>query len=391
MTIKNLKYMAMSLLCMLLMAACGSDDTPYTDPDANKIDLQLTVAVANSSFQRITRAPFDDTTDGGFENPDVDNLGQSYELVKSLRVVIVRPTGVIEHNRVVTVAPELNGNVINGDLRFKVEAGEKKTIYLFANEETVSYDFDNLAVGTTFPTSDVADILLTRKPNAAFIDNTLTAQAGEDPEKVIRHYVPMSESFIVDVVMPQSSGDFFQTAHLFLMRSLIKFSFHIYTSADYTQSGTQITGIKLENLANEGYYLPRNTIYSPDKYSSEAVNASGISITSFDAPASATFSGFDFLVTPPYEIKQGLDATFDAKYYFPESKATPKLSLMVETTENGSSDLNNAWLEPIPLQLKEIPRNTHVKINIKVSSTGITPEVELLPYTGVFLDPDFGL
>ena len=76
-----------------------------------------------------------------------------YEKLRTLRVMIVHAgeekTGVVEHNRMVLVEPS-SGAILNDDLRFKVSSGERKHIYLFANEAAVSYDFSSIAEGELF-------------------------------------------------------------------------------------------------------------------------------------------------------------------------------------------------------------------------------------------------
>lgn len=369
-----------NLLMVVLMGAtlcaCGSNEDPEM-PEANgRVMLDLNVAVAEAPTA--TRA-FPDTENGSFENPT-----SAYEGVNTLRVVIVHRggdlNGIIEHNRQVAVNYQ-TGNIINDNLRFSVTSNEYKRIYLFANEASVDYDFSKLEPGTPFPEEEVNAIELTRKPNAAYIDNSAASYN--------HRFVPMSEVFDVNVPEPETDLLTYQTEYLFLTRSLIKFSFCFLTKPGYGQSGVKIRGVKIEGLANSGYYMPKATVYDPAKYNVSSNPLKGRYIVSFSTPADPGYSNYDFpFDIPAEEIKDGLDKSYSPLIYFPESKtpqsARYKLSLLLDGP-------GAEFLTPEPLEITDIPRNTHVKVNITLTSTSIKPEVVLLPYTECILEPDFGL
>lgn len=369
-------YILMAVLLGTSLCACRSNDIPEMPESKGRVMLDLNVAVADVSSA--TRA-FPGSEDGSFENP-----ASAYEGVNTLRVVIVHKggdlDGIIEHNRQVAVNYQ-TGTIINDNLRFSVTSNEDKRIYLFANEASVDYDFSKLEPGTLFPEDEVNAIELTRKPNAAYIDNSAASYN--------RGFVPMSEVFDVNVPEPENDQLTYQTEYLFLTRSLIKFSFCFLTKPGYEQSGVKIRGVKIEGLANSGYYMPKATVYDPAKYNVSAYPLKGRYITSFSTPADPGYSNYDFpFDIPAEEIKDGLDISYSPYVYFPESK-TPqggsyKLSLILDGP-------GAEFLTPEPLQITDIPRNTHVKVNITLTSTSIKPEVVLLPYTECILEPDFGL
>ena len=231
------------IVALPLLTGCSSDSSvpdntgiiePIVESDKGSITLDLSIGINNGS-DATTRA-FTPNENDPFEPPVSD-----YEKVHTLRVVIVRhkvnQNGtedlIIEHNRMVTVRDGYgdvidNQYIINDNLQFKVVADEKKTIYLFANEKGVNlnkptdekFDFTkDLIVGKPFPSEKVNNLLITRKTNAAFIDNGTTTPLAD------KCYVPMSESF--DVIVPAATGktEDFYSKYIFLNSSLIKFSF----------------------------------------------------------------------------------------------------------------------------------------------------------------------
>ncbi len=381
MTIKGYGYIV-TLLTASLLTACGNDipsiSTLKDAEEGKGVTLTLNIAMSEFPETEQTRAPFPDSDDMSFEGPVSD-----YEKMRTLRVIIVHgegnETGIVEHNRMVT-ADLSSGAIINDNLRFKVTSGEKKDIYLFANEAATGHDFGSIAEGSVFPEEEIRDIRISRRSGAAFIDNGTSS--------VEKRFVPMSEMFEIDVPTPVGDSDFFQIEHLFVTRSTVKFSFHFSTPEDYPAQGASVTGIKLYGLADECYYLPRNTSYDPGKYTPAFDNGGGRYITSFDTPDGTSFSGYTFAPFSPIEIKEGMDAAMSPFIYFPESKregGTKPFRISV-VLDNGTE-----FLVPRNLSLDNIPRNTHVKINILMKSTDVDASVTLLPYTGVWLNPDFGL
>ncbi|MBD5358745.1 MAG: Ig domain-containing protein [Bacteroides sp.] len=396
------------LLSVPFLSGCGGSsdvvpdepEKPVEMPKESFVTLDLRISV-NDGGMPITRA-FDPNDDGTFDNPKNDN---DYEKVHTLRVVIVRADSTIEHNRMVTVRDNYgdvieSGDIVNDNLQFKVSAGEKKKIYLFANESTVNrnktadeqFDFTaNLKKGSTFPIKQIEDILITRDSDKAFIDNGSTVPLDE------KSYVPMSEWFEVEV--PAASGkvaeEFHTVEDLFLTRSLVKFSFSVALTGENLYD-TQMTlrGIRISTLANSGYYLPKNTIYDPAKYTASTLPYYGRLITQFDVPMDAAnpvaddYSNCTFLFDQPLPLTvEGVDRS--PLIYLPESKLIGDNNHYNVTLLFSDPNQDDIY-ESKPLDIQAIPRNTHVKINILLSTHSMQATVTLFPYTAVDLKPTFG-
>ncbi len=395
----NIKYFSVKflgiVLSLLLLVGCnGNNDAPDSptsnSPNQGKVPnvtLNLKVAVLENEQAdgkgKICSRAFDTDSDGTFEAP-----AWIFEKMSTLRVIIVRmgpgSINTIEHNRLVHLDPSTGAILDDENLKFQVISGENKRIYLFANEAAVDYDFSRLEPLRGFPDGQIANLLINRPENGAYIDNDNSDQ---------RKYIPMSEYFDVNVPKPEVlTEDTEQKVSLFVTRSVIKFSFNISTDDDYIPNGLSIEGLKISGLADSGYYLPRNTIYNPAKGEASTLDLKGRYIVQFDVPPFATYSDYTFpfnLVSS--DLIPGLNKDYTPAIYFPESKSAKDKEKESSYTISLLLDNEDVSYTPQPLQIKDIPRNTHVKVNIKIKNTSISMEVEVLPYTGVNLDPDFGL
>lgn len=404
MTLKSCKHIihaglckvTVALLSTLLLAGCaGSSADVPEEPELPKeemrehyVNLDLRISV-NDGAAPGSRAF---SGDGTYEEP-----ASNYEKVHTLRVVIVREDGTIEHNRMVNVKDNYgntitSGDIINDDLQFKVVDNEEKKIYLFANESAVNrnkgtdeqFDFTSkLPVGIEFPTKDVSNILIKRVADKAFIDNGRSTPLAE------KSYLPMSEFFEIsvpafeeietDIVMdPSGKAEKFIEEQLFLTRSLIKFSFHVSivdnTEIDMTDFNVSLSGVKISNLSNSCYFLPNNTIYSPGKEVKESVNER--EITSFEMPENPGASDCTFLFDSPLKLNKSGEAT-SPKLYLPETKTDGEYLVTLMFSDPTQDELYSSQ----PLQIKDIARNTHVKVNITLGNNGILLlNVEVLPW-----------
>lgn len=346
----------------------------------------LTLNVALSELPQKSASgtrTFPESADGTFEGPV-----SVWEKLHTLRVIIVRPGAMVEWNRMMHIDPS-TGLPTDDNLEFLVHSGEKKKIYLFANEKSVPYgwNLDEIKMNNPVDTLRLRNLRLKRTPDKALVDNS-----GADPRPI-----PMSEVFTIDLPANQTDADRYRSVNLFITRAAVKFSFCLICDDDYKEKGVKVKSIGLRGFADEEYFVPRDAVYSPGKYEPSGNTLGGREILSFSVPETNSFSGYNFMLPEPVEIKAGLNYEISPQIYFPESKRQLKgydngqpvytdlgVTLLMEGEET-------QYLAPVPLQLTEIARNTHVKVNIRIKSTGVSAVADVLPYTGVWLNPDFGL
>lgn len=387
---------AVSPLFLALLAVSCSDDTtvsPAVGPDdSGKVNFEINVYAGDpeDTGSRTSQASRDTQ-----ENPDwkgdyfyPEEPDYSPERMHTLRVILVRPSGEIEANEYLYRSfPQAGASQFNG-IRLKVMGGETKKVYLFANEASIpGLDLTDNAyrIGAKFPTDDMASWQLSASgAGQPVIDNTGSEKTN----------IPMTEMFEVDVKAPENEEDFYQTANLFITRTLSKFSFTV--TSDYTPDETYtISRLTVESIADTQYLFPTNTEYSPAKY-----NVNGDSyfadryIYKYSVPSEATTAAYTFLpgnilqLTPEYKEKEILD--YQPQLYFAETNVNPggtsqeyilKVYLEGDTEPFASVPLPN---------LPALPRNTHVKINLKFSHSDLKCTVDVLPYSEVILKPEFG-
>lgn len=441
MTLKRFGHIALCLIAGLAGISCDGDRnaaTPDPIPAEKMVNLAFSVVAPDAVSQSESRAIV--------INPDKDNYFEredsQYEKIHTLRIIILRPgtdfqgkpvkdkdgkpildptTGnpydkIIEHNRFFTFND--NGVVRYDDMNITVHGGENKTIYIIANEE---------GINSNRPEGETAVNLSDLTPDKPYVKGTIEdieihAAGGilydNRTEAAKKTYIPMAEVYEdVYIEMPetpelreQKVGPFFIT------RAAVKFSFNI-TAED--NEGLYLKSLTFNSLADKEYLLPRNTTYEPEKPTfgqngitgdtngiknpSDTGNSdivpdlSGRFITAYDIPEDATHSPLTFEFNDEDKLGKKVPTEISLPIYFCESKFLPldgetdkpySVELVLHTKFGDQTVV--ATSEKLALgNLPILPRNTHVKININLGKNEAT--VELVPYTGVWLEPDFGI
>lgn len=353
----------------------------------------MSVGVSSHISESESRA---EVQDEDFEAPD-----SKYEKMNTLRVIIVRgerfnaadgvkdSTGYVEHNHLFKFND--GGIVLFDDMIFKVSGGEKKKIYLIANEnflKSKGIDFDELNVKTKYPDNFIENITLTTTSGMPLIDNS---ESSEN-----HYYIPMSEVFDLDVPTPQNPADYQISKNYFVTRAAVKFSFNILTPDYPTEDrGVRIKNITVNSIGNSEYFLPRDTEYEPAKDKESSFNYGGRIITKYTLPTDpalkngpcAFTTGLENIIlnnTPENKGKH----PFVPYLYFPESYIG---DYTLSITLGDNNPKNDFTFPPVNLDnLSSLPRNTHVVVNITLKSPEMEVEVRVAPYIGITLDPIFG-
>lgn len=383
-------------VCFLLMCGCDSrsdEGLPSSDgPDA--VYLNINVAMADSPTSGRS----------GSSRADEDGYWQPTEMEKmhTLRVILVHEDGRVEHNVFLNLsAPE--GDKY-GPIRLKVQSNENKTIYLLANEASVSAEM------TDSETSEKKTIDWSAyKAKEQFLSKEQMSQLVLSSSDItgfndINKPVFMSECHQVELTnegvdQPDKTEDGLPVKDITLpiTRAAAKFTYEITNQSSQTY---WLSNIRIDKSASCEYLLPNAMEYNDKK-----------EVTGFQVPESAEYASFN----QPYKTNVELTAKATeavklSSFYLPEGKyesddkndnTSYKTAITLDTKDNsgtslGGNDGNTPsgafTLESFFPNLSILPRNTHVVVKITIrDSDDISWQVDLRPYGEVILEPGFGI
>ena len=360
------------------------------------------------------------------EDPTFEPPTEGYEEVKTLRVIILHGNdNTVEAARIVNMK---NGVPDNDKLEFKVRSNEMKTIILIANELSLpSPDPDKFETAsdylTQFMTRPNATVKISESQmeqllewKAAMPGTLPDADAGLFSDSKYGKHLPLTEIFKVETIALEPNvdrEDVIQDVTLFMPYAAAKATFYFTADDGYKDLGSKVTGIRLLGINWSEYVFPKETTYSPAKYTDEgegyvSTENSERYITDFaavDLPAGREGMGsYTYTLEEPVVIQAYADNNMPMRgpIYFPESINK------FETTDE-QSIINNFrvqvqlegldWFDAQPLTdnilhvdgFDAIARNTHLKIHISFGVNTITWEALEAPYNTVTLDPVFGI
>ena len=396
MNCRRFAYILLTIVGFFGMASCAdTKEPPVVPPDEILVNLSFSVVAPPSADSPRSRANV-------VISPDKDNYfereASRYERINTLRIIIVRPDGTVEHNKLFNFSDD--GVVYCDDMTFKVTGGEKKKIYILGNEACVPFDFSSIE-GTYVP-GTIENITISAGP-----DSNVLFDNSEDSS--VSHYLPMCEVHEVYVSVPRTIEEFNQTVgSLFITRAAVKFSFNF--SADNGE-GFYVRDVTINSLAAKEYYLPNSTVYNPVKTAPSILNWTGAAEPKIESRFIVDYKVPENVAHTPqtFTIEGGLafgttdnPATLVPALYFCESAYNPTSTepyslTMTISGKDKDSEGNAIFVDthtfgPVELpNLPFLPRNTHVVINIHLTGTDIECTVKLVPYTGIWLDPDFGI
>lgn len=373
----KLKYGVVALVLGVLLCGCSiyskEGDIPVAE-NTSKVKLGVSVALTDGAafLGMQSRGTLAEAVGDG-------------EKMQTLRIIIVRPDGTVEHNRYYDFHQV--PTTYFATAQFEVVGGETKKVYLFANENTkfdsgrkvANYDFAAIKVGEQFPTNDITGKdIETDETSLIEVNDALTQMA-----------LPlfMSECHSVDV--PEKKD---KNVELIIVRAAVKFTFRIINKSNEPLALNQLT---ISKLARREYLLPNDVVYG-----TELSKEDGTTITyikSYKVPMIGNNEHYNFKATfadktVPAKSATGngevvLDPIYLLESNYNDDSSTEgrnyKISLTVgdETYENGY--FNN---------LTALPRNTHVVVDVTLNDelTGLVCEVRVYPYGEYWLYPEFG-
>lgn len=355
-----------ALVVGMTLPSCSDDGQGPDDVSPQQlINYTVTLRVAGDS-QGSRADGFDDNdyTAGGDDGDLEDPVGD-FEKLYRVRLIVTNEAGVVEANYV-TFSHEITVKLTTG----------KKMLYIIGNEGSWD-DFGSFASGIDWLSAAKGDNI------GDVYTAMLNLSAGHSVMEGTR--LPITGSAEVELTEPQKPEDINQSTEVWLHRAAVKFTFRMRnnTSRKYT-----VTDLSLGGMSTAMYLMPKGiTMGGKD----------GKTITAFDAvPDAATY---DIVRTLAVELPaKAADATdgewillFDKPLYALEGKL-----LENNAPKNYPLSITLDGLISSEMNLKEVqlPRGTHVYVNItlnKIEDLDFDWQIDLVPYAGVTLEPDFGL
>lgn len=330
------------------------------------------------------------------------------EKMHSVRVIVLHENGTVEHNKFYS----LDGAQVQRAILLKVTPDEKKKIYLFANEESVS------------AVEGVADVNSTL---SAFFHTYVEGMSGfEDavnglyfaPDYSAGKPIPMSSMYEID--FPEK-GNF--DGVFYVVRVATKFTVNF---KNWRGEEVTVENFSIESHADKNFLMAHVNSY-PDtqnpetnqKYptwidwlkavsdasnvdSDAATNRFGW-LTDYELPEQSTATiythGKVTVGKPTVDIENPDNsepgvANVVPVFYLPESKNLKQEGATIVGEQEYTLSINIAGrAEPFVCKLdklKALFRNTHLVVNITMYNSNEIV-VDVIPYSEVILEPEFGL
>lgn len=356
------RHIAALAALLFLLSGCNSI---WSGLDGTMSELTLSITVSDTPASPVSRGA---GTRAISLNPD-DFTAPVHdgEKMRSLRIIIVRPDGTVEHNRYLDFTGSAKGAYITVDnVRFEVYGPEKKQIYLFANEfvkssdksrKIVDYDLGSITPGSIFPKEDLSELKI-----------TLTS----DEEQLPSEALPMSECHSIS--MPAMD----YSAELYVTRAATKFTFLLDNTSSKEHSLSEISISKGSNIE---YYLPRISYsgnpsdgsFSVDDYTvPNTGDNNNYYIFRYDCPGTVVASG----------ATTRLEAIYLLEGKYTDAKDTRNYSM--------TATIDGVLYEDYFPDLSQLPRNTHVVVCLSIRDYEVVWDVKVYPYGEVWLNPGFG-
>lgn len=355
-----------ALVVGMTLPSCSDDGQGPDDVSPQQL-INYTVTLRVAGDTQGSRADgFDDNdyTDGG-DDGDLENPVGDFEKLDRVRLIVTNEAGVVEANYV----------TFSHEITVKLTTGKKK-LYIIGNEGSWD-DFGSFASGIDWLSAAKGDNI------GDVYTAMLNLSAGHSVMEGTR--LPITGSAEVELTKPQAPEDINQSTEVWLHRAAVKFTFRMRnnTSRKYT-----VTDLSLGGMSTAMYLMPKGiTMGGKD----------GKTITAFDAvPDAATYDIVRTLaVELPAKAAEAADGEwihlFDKPVYALEGKL-----LENNAPKNYPLSITLDGLISSEMKLKEVqlPRGTHVYVNItlnKIEDLDFDWQIDLVPYAGVTLEPDFGL
>lgn len=355
---KGLLHYIIGCFITICFTSCIMEDV---EPDVEMVNVSISVSLADAVSSRA-----DEYTEAA--NDD--------EKMHTLRIVIVRNAqdGEVEHNRFIDLTQPLT---FYGTETFEVRANEQKYIYFFVNENHTAFENEH---GFSFATDIVNGQPF---PYKKLLEAKISLDVNNSNVLDMLKPLPMNSLYSLKVERVDMDKTFW------VIRAATKFTYILNNENDQTY---ELSRLEISNQAAKEHYMHQINNAIP-VWSTEN-NGILQDITSFNTPNEGTTTNhYSFVKDFSNPIIVPAKGQIQlAPIYLAETKCFSNYksenNYYMTSLFFGKLTSFTGKLENLDYQL---PRNTHVVVKVNINQGDVTWEVDVFPYTGVVLEPEFGL
>ena len=368
--VRNIFAVALCVLMSVLSSCSAEQETACGDPLECELMVKVDVADVQSGVTYASPgdeySPYKDPVDG--------------ESLKSLRVMIVKGDGTVEHNAYY----EFSGpRQTFGPERYKVSVNDSKTVILIGNEKNIHIDMpgDGTVAGNVYfggmSVGDHVDVEEIRNLTISAENHLFEWNNGS------------MRNLPVTLLEKVKVGEEDMAKSFYLHRGAVKYTFRIKNSTRFKRT---LTGIYIPGMSSMQYLFPKDAVYGESTPDTDRIPVA----TEYSTPADALVSDFSDTKLQ-VELPSGMsDRIVLPSYYFLEGvrRDTPyQATIGIDGYKFELRDL--IWKYPetsVTRMMTDLPRNTHVVVDVDIKNNyDISCTVDVMPYSSVLLDPWFGL
>ena len=374
----------------LVLVGCSAADpeTPETGGGRGHAYIHVRVNMPEASVARqkdaTTRAGSEFF--GNFDNEE-DKWGIEGENMESLRVIVINGDGFVEHNN----HYDLTNAIEAGEYEYRVVSPDTKTILLFANEE--GYSIDNSGMEIAGGVESLPLYFESLRPGAKVnVENLKKLTIALEHNSIggrglsFKTPLPISAIYTEEIAADQEVVERDYVIH----RAAVKYSFRIVNRSKFNHT---LEKIRIDRIADREFMLPDADWEkgSDDRWQ----------MTDYRTPKTAREQEYVYTLASPLNLPTQMTVAVEAvpAFYVPEGLKGDAPQRVTISLDGQDLDVwkNLLWLMPgetqaSPRPMVDLPRNSHVVVNITIEEDGkLSLIADVQPYTGVKLDPWYGL
>lgn len=382
---KGFHILSTALVALILLAGCASDLSSTADgPGEPYTTLVLSVGIPSTASNADSRGDFDN-----FDN-EADKWGAEGENISELRIIIIGGDGLVECNRRI---PGIKNADKTGPYEFRVKRNDTKTVVLVANETGYSVDTQGMEIGenTQLLTTVLESLSIGTPVDIDVLRGLTLPLATNSPDKDAASL--RSPILITEIYEEVKIGDVTTyEADYAIRRAAVKYSFRIINRSKFPHT---LEALRIDRIANREYLFPHAT-YKNNDLGHQVID-------SYETPSGsiAEETAYQTTLSKPLKLSKEMKEAVKAcdPIYVPEGFKADAAQQVSLTLDGAPLEIwrDLEWLMPgeteaTPRPMVDLPRNTHVVINITIRDDNTYEAVaDVQPYAEVVVKPPYGL